>query len=137
MQPSAHKEPDRDPPVGAAPLSVLLDQYQPMLRLLCTEDLEWLVAHGYRGMAQFRKERSAIYFQYLRELHRDLRALPLWTLSGDTRCFIEQDRTSWLMYRTLFRLAVEGVLYYIGIERQRGLVERCFNQLGKLVSAGA
>ena len=42
------------------------------------------------------------------------------------------------MYRSLFRLAVEGILYYIGIDRrQRRLVERCFNQLGKLLSADA
>ena len=138
MQPSAYKEPERVPPVEAEHLSVLLDQYLPMLRLLSTDDLEWLVSQGYSGMAQFRKERAAIYFQYLRELHRDLRALPLWTISRNAKCFNEQDRISWLMYRTLFRLALEGVLYYVGIERrQRGLVERCFSQLGKVLSADA
>ncbi len=138
MQPSAHKKPEHVPPVAAERLSVLLDEYQPMMRLLSTEDLGWLESQGHSGVAQFRKQRAAIYFQYLGELHRDLRALPLWSASCDGESFIEQDRASWLMYRTLVRLAIEGVLYYIGIERrEHGFVERCFNRLGALASADA
>ena len=119
-------------------LSTILDQYRPMTRLLSAADLKWLGNRGYYRLARFRKERAAIYFQYLGDLRRDLRALNVWEVSGAATSFIEQDCASWLMYRTLFRLALEGVLYYIGIERrQNRRIESCFDELRVLLSAAA
>ena len=119
-------------------LSTILDQYRPMTRLLSAADLKWLGNRGYYRLSRFRKERAAIYFRYLVDLRRDLRALSVWEASGAAISFIEQDCASWLMSRTLFRLALEGVLYYIGIERrQNRLIESCFDELRVLLSAAA
>lgn len=122
----------------AQDLSSFLQQYRPMLRLLSGADLVWLSQEQYSDLGHFRRERAAIYFQYLGELCRDLRALPLWAAPDDPEAFIELDKASWTMQKMLVKLALEGVLYYIGIPRRdSGLVERCFEKLGSLLSAAA
>jgi hypothetical protein len=109
-----------------------------MLRLLSSPELVWLKRHGYSDVHHFRRERTAIYFQYLGELCRDLRALSLWTAPQDADAFIELDRASWMMQKMLVRLALEGLLYYTGIRRRDSvLVERCFEKLGNLLTAAA
>jgi hypothetical protein len=119
-------------------LSSFLEQYRPMLRLLSSADLSSLRRQGYSGMRQFRRERVAIYFQYLRELCRDLRALPVWEASNDAEAFIEMDKASWMMQKMLVKLAMEGLLYYVGIQqRDSRLVERCFEKLGRVLNAAA
>jgi hypothetical protein len=123
---------------AAEDLSSFLDEYRPMLRLLSDSDTAWLSRKGYPNLGQFRRERAAIYFQYLGELCRDLRALPLWTASHDAEAFIEMDKASWTMQKLLLKLALEGVLYYFGFgRRDSGLIERCFEKLGTLLTAAA
>jgi hypothetical protein len=116
----------------------LIDQYRPMLRLLSDSDLACVKRQGYLKTLRFRKERASIYFQYLGELCRDLRALPLWTATNDVEAFIELDKASWMMQKLLAKLALEGALYLAGIPRRDGaLVKRCFDRLGKLLIAAA
>jgi hypothetical protein len=118
-------------------LTSLLQQYRPMLRLLSAADLLFLERQGYSAVRHFRRERAAIYFRYFFELCRDLRALPIWTAS-EPEAFVEMDKASWRMQKMLVQLAWEGVLYYIGIRRSdSGLVERCFERLGNVLSAAA
>ena len=125
-------------PVGTQDFSSFLEQYRPMLRLLSGPDLGWLSHEQYSDLGHFRRERAAIYFQYLGELCRDLRALPLWAGPNDPEAFIALDKASWTLQKMLVKLALEGVLYYIGIRRRdSGLVERCFEKLGNLLSAAA
>ena len=100
--------------------------------------MAWLSHQQYSDLGRFRRERAIIYFQYLGELCRDLRALPLWTAPNDPEAFIEMDKASWMIQKMLVKLALEGALYYIGIRRRdRGLVERFFQKLGNLLSAAA
>jgi hypothetical protein len=109
-----------------------------MLRLLSASDLLFLERRGYSAVPHFRRERAAIYFRYLFELFRDLRTLPLWTPSNDPEAFREMDKASWTMQRMLVQLAWEGALYYIGIRRSdSGVVARCFERLGNVLSAAA
>jgi len=124
--------------IEALNLSAFLEQYRPMLKLLSHADLVCLKRRGYSKMGYFRRERARIYFQYLAELCRDLRALPLWTAPQDAEAFMELDRSSWLMQKTLVRLAWEGLLYYAGIPRRdEALMARCFQKLGNLLNVGA
>lgn len=119
-------------------LSSFLEQYRPMSRLLSSPDLEWLSRERYAEVAHFRRERAAIYFQYLRELRSDLRALPLWAAPQDAETFIELDKASWTVQMMLLKLALAGVLYYFGIPRRdSGVVERSFEKLQTLLSAAA
>jgi hypothetical protein len=109
-----------------------------MSRLLSNADLVYLKRQGYSGVGHFRREKSAIYFQYLGDLRRDMRALPLWTATQDAEAFIEMDKAYWAIQKMLVKLALEGVLYYLGIRRPDSrLVERCFERLGNLLSAAA
>jgi hypothetical protein len=109
-----------------------------MLRLLSNSDLVWLKRGRYSRLGHFRRERAAIYFRYLGELCRDLRELPLWTARQDAEAFIEMDKASWTMQKLLMMLALQGVLYYLGIRRRdTGLVERYLEELGSLLSAAA
>src|SRR5579871_647074 len=122
----------------AEDLISLLEPYRPMLKLLSYADLERLSSERCSSVGQFRRERAALYFQYLGNLCRDLRALPLWDAPRDAEAFIELDRASWKMQKMLACLALEGVLFYFGIERRdRSLVERCFETLGTLLTAAA
>ncbi|HXA65007.1 MAG TPA: hypothetical protein VNV82_07640 [Bryobacteraceae bacterium] len=124
--------------IGTPNLSSFLEQYRPMLKLLSAADVNFLSRQQYSHVGHFRRERAAIYFQYLGELCRDLRALPLWMAPNDGEAFIELDKASWLMQKMLVKLALEGVLYYIGIPRRdSGRVQRCFERLGSLLSAAA
>ena len=125
-------------PIGTQDLSSFFEQYRPMLKLLSAGDVAFLTRHQYSGMRHFRRERAAIYFQYLGELCRDLRALPLWTAPHDAEAFVELDKASWTMQKTLVKLALEGVLYYVGIQRgDSGVPKRCFEKLQNLLSAAA
>jgi hypothetical protein len=109
-----------------------------MARLLSSADLIYLKSQGYSGAGRFRRERVAVYFHYLGGLCRDLRALPLWTATQDAEAFIEMDKASWAIQKMLVKLALEGVLYYVGIRRSDSrLVERCFDKLGKLLLSAA
>jgi hypothetical protein len=122
----------------AQDLSSFLEKYRPMLRLLSGADLAWLSQRQYSDLGHFRRERATIYFQYLGELCRDLRALPLWMAPNDPEAFIEMDKASWMIQKMLVKLALEGALYYLGIRRRDSrLVERCFEKLGNLLSAAA
>lgn len=122
--------------IGTPNLSSFLEQYLPMLKLLSAADVNFLSRQQYSNVGHFRRERAAIYFQYLGELCRDLRALPLWAAPNDGEAFIELDKSSWLMQKMLVKLALEGVLYYIGIPRRDSRrVQHCFEQLGRLLSA--
>jgi len=124
--------------IGTPNLSSFLEQYRPMLKLLSAADVNFLSRQQYSDVGHFRRERAAIYFQYLGELCRDLRALPLWAAPNDGAAFIELDKASWLMQKMLVKLALEGVLYYIGIPRRdSGRVQRCFERLGSLLNAAA
>ena len=124
--------------IGTQDLSSFLDQYRPMLKLLSAADVTFLKHQQYSDVGHFRRERAAIYFQYLGELSRDLRALPLWVAPNDGEAFIELDKASWLVQKMLVTLALEGVLYYIGFPRRdSGQVQRCFERLGRLLSAAA
>ena len=117
-------------------LSSFLDQYRPMLRLLSTADLDLLKHHRHSDVRRFRRERTAIYYQYLGDLCHDLRALPLWTAPNDAEALKELDKASWMVEGMLAKLALEGLLYYFGIRRRDSLgVERCFERLGTLLSA--
>jgi hypothetical protein len=119
-------------------LSSFLEQYRPMLRLLSADDVLCLKRRGYPNVGHFRRERTTIYFGYLFELWRDLRALPLWTAPNDAEAFRELDKASWTIQKMLIQLAWEGVLYYIGIRRSdSGLVERCFEKLGNMLNVAA
>lgn len=119
-------------------LTTLLEQYRPMLRLLSAGDVLCLKQRGYPNVGHFRRERTAIYFGYLFELSRDLRTLPLWAAPNDAEAFMELDKASWTIQKMLVQLALEGLLYYIGIlRRDSGLVERCFQRLGNVLSAAA
>lgn len=123
---------------GPADLSSLLEQYGPMLKLLSTADIIFLGRQRYSNVSRFRRQRAAIYFQYLGELCRDLRGLPLWAASNDLHAFVELDKASWMKQTMLVKLALEGALYYLGIPRHdSGRVQRCFEQLGSLLSAAA
>jgi hypothetical protein len=109
-----------------------------MLRLLSAGDVLCLKRQGYPNVGHFRRERAAIYFRYLFELSRDLRALPLWTAPNDAEAFMELDKASWTIQKMLVQLAWAGVLYYLGIRRSdNGLVERCFQRLGNVLSVAA
>jgi hypothetical protein len=136
---SVHKEPTVVAEHSAKQdLTSLLEQYRPMLRLLSASDLLCLKRRGYPNVGHFRRERTAIYFQYLFELLRDLRALPLWTAPSDAEEFMELDKASWTMQKMLIQLAWAGVLYFIGIRRSdSSLVERCFEKLGNMLSVAA
>jgi hypothetical protein len=105
-----------------------------MLRLLSSSDHAWLSHQRYSKVGHFRRERATIYFQYLGDLCRDLRALPLWAARRDAEAF----RAGLKMHRMLLHLALEGLLSYIGIRRRDGsLVARTFEKLGSLLSAAA
>jgi len=109
-----------------------------MSRLLSSADLVYLKRQGYSSVGHFRREKASIYFQFLGDLCRDLRALPLWTATQDAEAFIEMDKASWAIQKMLVKLALEGALYYIGITRRDSrLVERCFDKLGKLLLSAA
>ena len=123
---------------SAEDLTSLLEHYRPMLRLLSAGDVLCLKRRGYPNVGHFRRERTAIYFGYLFELSRDLRALPLWTAPNDAEAFMELDKASWTIQRMLVQLAWAGLLYYIGIPRSdSALVERCFEKLGNMLSVAA
>jgi hypothetical protein len=122
-------------PIGPLDLSSLLEQYRPMLKLLSAADVAFLSRQQYSNVGRFRRERAGIYFQYLGELCRDLRGLPLWAASNDLQAFIQLDKASWLMQKMLVKLALEGALYYLGIPRRDRGVQRCFEQLGLLSAA--
>jgi len=123
---------------GSQDFSIFLEQYRPMLKLLSAADVAFVRQQQYSGVQHFRRERAAIYFQYLRDLYRDIRALPLWTAPQDGEAFIEMDKASWTTHKMMGKMALEGALYYVGIQRRdTGLVERCFEQLGSLFSAVA
>ena len=125
-------------PMAAPDLSDFFSQYRPMLRILSSADLVWLKGKRPSELRQFRKERTAIYFQYLGDLRRDLRALLVWAAPHDAQAFTEMDKASWTMYGLLVKLVLEGLLYYCGIQqRDNGAVERCFKQLGNVLSAAA
>jgi hypothetical protein len=124
--------------VEAQDLFSFLEKYQPMLGLLSAVDLDFLKCQGNPGVGRFRRKRAVIYFQYLRELCRDLRALPLWDAPRDAEAFIKLDKAAWMMQKMLVKLALEGALYYIGIPRRdTGLVRRWFESLDNLLSAVA
>jgi hypothetical protein len=130
---SLNPEPD-----GKQDFSAFLDQYRPMLKLLSAPDVAFLRCQHYSEVRHFRRERAAIYFEYLYDLYRDVRSLPLWTAPQDGEAFIELDKASWTTHKLLVKLALEGALYYVGIQRHdTDLVERCFEQLGSLFSAVA
>jgi hypothetical protein len=109
-----------------------------MLKLLSAADITFLGLQQYSNVSRFRREHTVIYFQYLGDLCRDLRALPLWAPSNDLQTFIELVKASWMMQKMLVKLALEGALYYLGIPRRdRSRVQRCFEQLGSLLSSAA
>ena len=142
MSRSIHDDPERvgsrrAEPIEAQNLSSFLEQYRPMLRLLSDPDLVWLSREKCTSVRRFRRERAAIYFQYLGDLSRDLRALPIWTVPRDAEAFIKMDKASWMMQKLLVKLALEGVLYYIGTGRHDRGTARCFEKLGNLLNAVA
>ena len=60
-----------------------------MLKLLSAADVNFLSRQQYSNVGHFRRERAAIYFQYLGVLCRVLRALPLWAAGIVGDGFIE------------------------------------------------